>query len=46
MRINTLPPDAKRLPDELYRAWANGDGWNSAGSEAEAMIEWANKEFK
>lgn len=46
MRINTLPPDAKRLPDELYRVWANGDGWNSAGSEAEAMIEWANKGFK
>lgn len=31
------------LPDELYQAWATGGGWNSAGSEAPAMREWALK---
>lgn len=34
------------LPDELYQAWANGGGWNSAGSEAEAMREWALENLK
>lgn len=29
------------LPDALYEAWAHGGGWNSAGSEAQAMREWA-----
>lgn len=29
------------LPDDLYEAWKNGGGHNSAGSEAPAMREWA-----
>ena len=29
------------LPDELYELWAHGGGWNSAGSEALAMCQWA-----
>lgn len=29
------------LPEELYNAWAHGGGWNSAGSEAPLMREWA-----
>lgn len=45
MDVETLPADAKRLPPELYDAWNNGGGWNSAGSEATAMRAWANKEF-
>lgn len=36
---------AKPLPKELYDAWNNGGGWNSAGNEAPAMAEWALKEF-
>lgn len=30
-------------PPELIEAWSNGGGWNSAGSEAPAMREWALK---
>lgn len=33
------------LPTELYQAWNNGGGWNSTGSEAPAMREWALKTF-
>lgn len=33
------------LPQDLYDAWNKGGGWNSAGSEAEAMIKWAKKTF-
>lgn len=29
------------LPEELRKAWADGGGWNSAGSEAPKMREWA-----
>lgn len=29
------------IPQELYDAWNKGGGWNSAGSEAPAMREWA-----
>lgn len=29
------------IPAELYEAWKNGGGWNSAGSEAPAMRKWA-----
>lgn len=29
------------LPSELYQAWKYGGGWNSAGSEAPKMREWA-----
>lgn len=29
------------LPKTLKDAWSNGGGWNSAGSEADAMREWA-----
>jgi len=36
---------AKRIPDELYQKWANGGGWNSAGSEAEDMRKWARENF-
>lgn len=33
------------LPDELYDAWNNGGGWNSAGTEAPAMRRWALDNF-
>jgi len=36
---------AKELPPELVKAWNEGEGWNGAGKEAEAMIVWALKEF-
>jgi hypothetical protein len=29
------------VPSELYDAWAQGGGWNSAGNEAKAMRDWA-----
>lgn len=29
------------LPNELYELWNKGGGWNSAGSEAEAIQQWA-----
>ena len=29
------------LPPELFEAWSHGGGWNSCGSEAPAMREWA-----
>jgi len=29
------------LPPDLYTAWANGGGWNGAGSEARKLREWA-----
>lgn len=34
------------LPDELYDAWSTGGGWNSAGSEAQAMRQWALENLK
>ena len=34
------------LPQELYDAWSNGGGWNSAGSEAQAMTNWALDNLK
>lgn len=33
------------VPLELVLAWNKGEGWNCAGSEAQAMAEWANKTF-
>lgn len=33
------------LPDWLYRLWADGGGWNSAGSEADKMRKWARETF-
>ena len=33
------------LPDDLYDAWAKGEGWNSAGSEAQKMRAWAKENF-
>lgn len=45
MTVDTIPPDAKKLPDYLREAWNKGGGWNSAGSEAEAMVEWAREEL-
>jgi len=33
------------LPAELYTLWANGGGWNSAGTEAGHMREWAKQTF-
>jgi hypothetical protein len=33
------------LPAELYQAWANGGGWNSAGSESDQMRAWAKSTF-
>ena len=29
------------LPEELFDLWNKGGGWNSAGSESEAMRKWA-----
>lgn len=45
MTVDTIPPDAKKLPDYLREAWNKGGGWNSAGSEAGAMVEWARQEL-
>ena len=33
--------EAVPLPQELREAWNTGGGWNSAGSEAPLMREWA-----
>ena len=33
------------LPDKLYNAWNSGGGWNSAGSEAPLMRQWALENF-
>ena len=33
------------LPTSLYELWANGGGWNSAGSEADEMRKWARETF-
>ena len=33
------------VPQELIDAWNKGGGWNSAGSEAPAMAEWAVRTF-
>jgi hypothetical protein len=33
------------LPQDLYDAWNKGGGWNSAGSEAPSMRQWALKTF-
>jgi hypothetical protein len=46
MDVEKLPSDAVRLPDELFDAWNKGGGWNSAGSESDAMSEWAREKFK
>jgi hypothetical protein len=34
------------LPQDLYDKWAKGGGWNSAGSEAAEVREWARNTFK
>jgi len=49
-----LPTDVDRevwdkaipLPDELYDAWNKGEGWNSCGSEAPLIRQWALDNFK
>lgn len=46
MDVDEIPPDAVSLPQELYDVWNKGGGWNSAGSEAEAMRKWALETFK
>ena len=33
------------VPKDLYNLWNKGGGWNSCGSEAKAMKEWATKTF-
>lgn len=40
-----LPKDAVRLPDEVAAAFWAGDGWNSAGSEAPVLRQWARETF-
>lgn len=44
--IKTVPDEVYKegiqLPEYLYLAWAHGNGWNSAGTEASQMREWAN----
>lgn len=44
--IGKIPKDAKKVPQELVEAWNKGGGWNSCGSEAQAMVEWAKETFK
>lgn len=44
--IEKIPKDAKKVPQELVEAWNKGGGWNSCGSEAPAMAEWAKETFK
>jgi hypothetical protein len=34
------------LPQDLYDKWNTGGGWNSAGSEAQAVRDWALATFK
>lgn len=34
------------VPNELIQQWKNGGGWNSSGSEAKAMRQWALENFK
>ena len=41
MDVEQLPRDAVLIPAPLYDAWNKGGGWNGAGSEAEAMRQWA-----
>ena len=36
---------AVEVPAELVAAWNTGGGWNGAGSEAQAMRDWALKTF-
>lgn len=36
---------ATPVPQELIDAWNKGGGWNSAGTEAPTMAEWAVKTF-
>ena len=33
------------LPEWLHKAWNEGGGWNSCGSEAPAMRQWARATF-
>jgi hypothetical protein len=35
-----------KVPDELVEAWDKGGGWNSCGTEAPLMRDWALKTFK
>lgn len=46
MPVDKLPHDAVRLPVQLYIAWSEGGGWNSAGAEASDMRRWAHETFK
>jgi hypothetical protein len=46
MSVDKIPADAKPLPRELYDAWNKGGGWNSAGSEAPLMRDWALTELR
>jgi len=36
---------ATPVPEELIKMWNEGGGWNSAGTEASAMRDWAVKTF-
>lgn len=44
--VAKLPRDAIPLPGELFDAWNTGGGWNGAGSEAQAMRDWAGEVFQ
>ena len=46
MDVDSVPPDAVRLPDHLYTMWAKGGGWNGAGDEAVEMMKWGQETFK
>lgn len=36
---------ATPVPEHLIKMWNEGEGWNSAGTEAPAMRDWAQKTF-
>ena len=38
---NEIYNEGVDLPESLYEAWSHGGGWNSAGSEANLMKQWA-----
>ena len=38
--------EMKPLPRHLYQLWADGGGWNGAGTEADGMRRWALSTFE
>ena len=46
MDVDSVPPDAVRLPEHLYNLWAKGGGHNGAGDEIYEMVKWGKETFK